>query len=194
MIDIDDMREGMVEDLDGLLKYEPGLDMETAGTRFGANSINIRGIGGNRVAIEIDGIPVRDQFAIGSYSNGGRALVEPDRIKRVEVLHGPASVMYGSNALGGVVAISTWDPSDLLSVTDHSAWLGLRGGYQGANDSWVGSGVAAWGEGAHGLLAAATYRNGHELDNQAPAEIPDRSPGLGQQGLHVPLYLRHQQR
>jgi len=173
VIDIDDIREGMAEDLDGLLKYEPGLDMETAGTRFGASSINIRGIGGNRVAIEIDGIPVRDQFAIGAYSNGGRALVEPDRIKRVEVLHGPASVMYGSNALGGVVAITTWDPTDLLSATDNSAWFGLRGGYQGANDSWVGSGMAAWGEGAHGFLAAATYRDGHELDNQAPAEIPD---------------------
>jgi hemoglobin/transferrin/lactoferrin receptor protein len=173
VITIDDIREGMVEDLDGLFKYEPGLDMETAGTRFGASSINIRGIGGNRVAIEIDGIPVRDRFAIGSFSNGGRALVEPDRIKRVEVLHGPASVMYGSNALGGVVAISRWDPSDLLSRTDKSAWLGLRGGYQSANDSWVASGVAAWGEGAHGLLAAATYREGHELDNQAPSDIPD---------------------
>jgi len=173
VITIDDIREGMVEDLDGLFKYEPGLDMETAGTRFGASSINIRGIGGNRVAIEIDGIPVRDRFAIGSFSNGGRALVEPDRIKRVEVLHGPASVMYGSDALGGVVAISRWDPSDLLSRTDKSTWLGLRGGYQSANDSWAASGVAAWGEGAHGLLAAATYREGHELDNQAPSDIPD---------------------
>jgi hemoglobin/transferrin/lactoferrin receptor protein len=173
VISAESMQKSLTEDLDGLLKYEPGLEMETAGTRFGATSINIRGIGGNRVAIELDGIPVRDQFAIGAYSNGGRALVEPDRIKRVEVLHGPASVMYGSNALGGVVSVTTWDPSDLLGRTGNSAWFGLRGGYQGANDSWVGSGVAAWGEGAHGLLAAVTYRNGHELDNQAPAEIPD---------------------
>jgi len=88
-----DLRTGMVEDLDGLLKYEPGLEIETAGTRFGATGINIRGISGNRVAIEIDGVPARDQFAIGAYSNGGRVLVEPDRIKRVEVLYGPASVM-----------------------------------------------------------------------------------------------------
>jgi hemoglobin/transferrin/lactoferrin receptor protein len=172
VIDFEDIKQGMVEDLDGLFKYEPGLDMETSGTRFGAGSINIRGIGGNRVAIEIDNIPVRDKFAIGAYSNGGRTLVEPDRIKRVEVLHGPASVMYGSNALGGVIAITTWDPSDLLSRSNHSGWVGLRGGYQSANDSWVGSGVAAWGEGAHGLMAAATYRDGHELDNQAPSDLP----------------------
>jgi hemoglobin/transferrin/lactoferrin receptor protein len=172
LIEIGEIRAGMVEDLDSLLKYEPGLDMETAGTRFGARSINIRGIGGNRVAIEIDRTPVRDRFAIGEFSNGGRVLVEPDRIKRVEILHGPASVMYGSDALGGVVAVSRWNPSDLLSRTDHSGWLGLRGGYQSSNDSWVGSGVAAWGEGAHGLLAAATHRDGHEMDNQAPPDIP----------------------
>jgi len=172
VIDISDLREGMVEDLDGLLKYEPGLDLETAGTRFGATGLNIRGVSGNRVDIEIDGIPARDQFAIGAYSNAGRVLVEPDRIKRVEVLYGPASVMYGSNAMGGVMAITTWDPWDLLAGSDTSVWFGLRAGYQGLNDSWVGSGVAAWGEGPHGLLAAATFRNGHELDNQAPSEIP----------------------
>ena len=172
VIDIGDLRDGIVEDLDGLLKYEPGLEVQTAGTRFGATGINIRGISGNRVDIEIDGVPARDQFAIGAYSNGGRALVEPDRIKRVEVLYGPASVMYGSNAMGGVMAITTWDPSDLLAGSDSPVWFGLRAGYQGMNDSWVGSGVGAWGEGSHGLLAAATFRSGHELDNQAPAEIP----------------------
>jgi len=173
VITADDILAGMAEDLDGMLKYEPGLDMEIAGTRFGATSINVRGVGGNRVAIEIDGIPVRDGFSIGAFSNGGRVLVEPDRIKRVEVLYGPASVMYGSDALGGVMAISTWDPADLVSGDDSSVWLGLKGGYQSMNDSWVGSGVAAWKQGAHGLLAAATWRKGHELDNQAPAGTPD---------------------
>lgn len=172
VIDSGDIRDGLVEDFDGLLKYEPGLDTETAGTRFGATGINIRGVSGNRVDVEIDGVPVRDQFAIGAYSNGGRVLVEPDRIKRVEVLYGPASVMYGSSALGGVMTITTWDPADLLSGTDKPYWFGIRGGYQGADESWVGSGVGSWGEGAHGLLAAATYRNGHELDNQAPPGTP----------------------
>ena len=57
VIDVDDIRQGMAEDLDSILKYEPGLEIETAGTRFGATAINIRGVGGNRVAIEIDGIP-----------------------------------------------------------------------------------------------------------------------------------------
>jgi hemoglobin/transferrin/lactoferrin receptor protein len=173
VIDDADIRHNMAEDLGGMLRYEPGLELETAGTRFGATGINLRGIGGNRVVIEQDGIPLRDRFVVGAFSDGGRALVETDRIKRVEVLHGPASVLYGSNALGGVVAITTWDPADLLGRAAGKPWFGLRGGYQGANDSWVESGVAAVGEGAHGVLVAATYRQGHQLDNQAAAEIPD---------------------
>jgi hemoglobin/transferrin/lactoferrin receptor protein len=172
VIDAADMERGMVEDIDGLLKYEPGLDLQTDGTRFGATSINIRGIGGNRVDIRVDGVPARDLFSVGAYSSGGRMIAEPDRIQRVEVLHGPASVMYGSNALGGVFAVTTWNPSDLLARSADSWWLGLRGGYQGMNESWVASGVAAWGEGPHGFLVAGTYRSGHELDNKAPAGTP----------------------
>jgi hemoglobin/transferrin/lactoferrin receptor protein len=163
----------LIEDVNGLLGYEPGLELETEGTRFAASAINIRGVGGNRVDIEIDGVPVRDRFSIGAYSNAGRALVETDRIKRVEVLYGPASVMYGSNALGGVVAITTWDPSDLLLKTEKPYWMSVRAGYRGSNESRSGSGVVAWGEGQHGLLAAATVRSGHELDNQASSDIPN---------------------
>jgi len=172
VIDGAEIREGLAEDLDGVLRYEPGLHLETAGTRFGATSVNIRGIGGNRVAIEIDGIPVRDRFVIGAYSNAGRVPIEPDRIKRIEVLHGPASVMYGSKAIGGVVAVTTWDPDDLTAFSDRPLPVELRGGYQGMDDSWVASGMAAWAGDAHGLLAAGTHRDGHELDNQAPAGTP----------------------
>jgi hemoglobin/transferrin/lactoferrin receptor protein len=172
VIDASDMRQGLVEDLDGLLKYEPGLEVPSAGTRFGSTGVNIRGIGGNRVQFEIDGVPARDTFAIGAYSNGSRTLVEPDRVKRVEVLYGPASAMYGSRALGGVMSVYTWNPSDLLVDARGAGWFGLRGGWQGADESWVVSGVGAWGEGAHGLLAAATYRNGHQVGNQAPPGTP----------------------
>lgn len=183
VIDAAEIRAQMVEDLDGLLRYEPGLELENSGTRFGATSINIRGIGGNRVAIEVDGIPVRDRFVVGSFSDAGRASIETDRIKRVEVLHGPASVMYGSNALGGIVSITSWDPDDLLSDSSGAGSAWLRAGYQGVNEGRVGSGIAAVGQGAHGLLMAATWREGHEADNQAPADLPHDPQGWDSQDL-----------
>jgi len=161
-----------IENMDDLLRYEPGLNIESSGTRFGANAINIRGIGGNRVAIEIDGIPTRDRFAIGSFSDGGRLLTETDRIKRLEVLYGPASTLYGSDALGGVMAITTWDPDDLLAHGDGRHWYSLRGGYQSVNASVVGSGMAAWGNDNNGLLFATTWRDGQETQNKAIAGTP----------------------
>lgn len=172
VIDAAEIRGNLVEGLDDLLRYEPGLELETAGTRFGGTGISIRGIGGNRVEIELDGIPVRDRFVVGSFSDGGRNLIETDRIKRVEVLHGPASVLYGSNALGGVVAITTFDPADLLSGASRFAGS-VRAGYRDADQSWAGSGIAALGHGPHALLAAYTTRDGHEVAPNAPAEVPD---------------------
>ena len=172
LIDADFIERFLVENVDDLLRYEPGLNIESSGTRFGGNAINIRGIGGNRVAIEVDGVPVRDRFAVGSYSDGGRILSETDRIKRLEVLYGPASTLYGSDALGGVMAITTWDPDDLLALGNGKSRYSLRAGYKGANDSIVGSGLAAWGNDRNGFMFAATWRDGHELDNQAPADTP----------------------
>jgi len=162
-----------VENMDDLLRYEPGLNIESSGTRFGANAINIRGIGGNRVAIEVDGVPTRDRFSVGSFSDAGRLLAETDRVKRLEVLYGPASTLYGSDAIGGVIAITTWDPSDLLAYGDGNSWYSLRGGYQSVNASYVGSGMAAWGNDNNGILFAATLRDGHETDNKAVAGTPE---------------------
>lgn len=172
VIDAADIHRNMAEDINGLLRYEPGLEVETSGTRFGATSINVRGVGGNRVAIQQDGMTVRDRFVVGAFSDSGRTRVETDRIKRVEILYGPASVLYGSDALGGIVAITTWDPDDLLARGTANHWLGLRGGFQGADDSWVGSGIAAVSNDTHGLLFAGTLRSGHQLENQAPSGTP----------------------
>jgi hemoglobin/transferrin/lactoferrin receptor protein len=167
VITAEDVSQHLAEGLDDLLRYEPGINTASSGTRFGVSGVNIRGIGGNRVAIEVDGVPLRDRFAIGNFSDGGRALVETDLVKRVEVLHGPASTLYGSDALGGVMAITTWDPDDLLAQGDKDRNFKLRGGYRGSDDSWVASGTAAWGGERSGALVSATLRDGHQLDNMA---------------------------
>jgi hemoglobin/transferrin/lactoferrin receptor protein len=162
----------LVENADDLFRYEPGISLEGSGTRFGSNAVNIRGIGGNRVAIEVDGVPVRDRFTIGNFSDGGRNTAETDRIKQVEILYGPASTLYGSDALGGIMTISTWDPADLLAMGNGNSRYSLRGGYQSVNNSLVGSGMAAWGNDTSGFMLAGTWRDGHEMDNQASAGAP----------------------
>lgn len=171
VIDASQIDQNLLEGLDDLLRYEPGLNSESAGTRFGVGGISIRGIGGNRVAIEVDGVPVRDGFATGSYSNGGRALIETGLVKRLEVLNGPSSSLYGSDALGGVMAFTTWDPDDLLAKGGSNTWYSLRTGLKGDDDSHIINATAAWSQAQHGLLFSAARRGGHEADHNNPAAV-----------------------
>lgn len=171
VIDAEHLRRHLLTGMDELLRYEPGVETDHAGTRFGVTGFNIRGIGGNRVAIEVDGVPLRNGFAIGSYSNGGQDLVETGLIERVEVLYGPASSLYGSDALAGVLAITTWDPDDLVAMGEGDRWLGLTGQWRESDQS-TGSGIRfAQAAGAHGWLVSAMRRQGGESRFSNPAGV-----------------------
>ncbi len=72
----------------------------------GSGGIKIRGVGGsptNSVLMMLDGQP---QFA-GIYSHHVADFYETEYVDRVEVLRGPGSVLYGSNAMGGVINVIT---------------------------------------------------------------------------------------
>ena len=111
-----DLNDDLATSINDVLRYVPGVDYEASGTRFGTEGINIRGIGGNRVAIVVDGVPLSDHFDVGSFSNATRDFVDAGLIQNIEVLHGPASALYGSSAIGGVVAVTTPDPHDLIGA------------------------------------------------------------------------------
>lgn len=152
----------LASDLRDLLRYQPALAFDGGGTRFGGAGVRIRGLGGNRVLTLIDGIPVAERFAVGSYADSGRDYAELGLVRRLEVLRGPASNLYGSKAVGGVVAIDTLAPADLLGADGHAARAAFA--YAGDRDQ-AGTAVAgAWGDRDNGLLLAATHREGHEVD------------------------------
>ena len=74
--------------------------------------ITIRGIGDKRVNVLIDGVRIADAYQSGGF---GKDLVDPILLKRVEVLKGPSSALYGSDGLAGTVSYTTKDASDLVS-------------------------------------------------------------------------------
>ena len=152
-----------------LLRYTPGVDYEAAGTRFGGEGINIRGIGGNRVAMLVDGVPLSDQFDVGRFSNATRDFINAGLIDRAEVLHGPASALYGSSAIGGVVAVRTPDPAQFLR--QKSIGGDLLATYQGADESYHGTGIVAFGSAERGLLLGGSLRRGEQTDSAA-ADVP----------------------
>ena len=87
-----------------LLRDVPGVQIQQ--TSAGQGSIILRGMLGNQVLMLVNGVPMNN----GTYRDGpGQylATIDPETIERIEVIRGPASVLYGSDAQGGVVNIIT---------------------------------------------------------------------------------------
>ncbi|MGE3665236.1 MAG: TonB-dependent hemoglobin/transferrin/lactoferrin family receptor [Steroidobacteraceae bacterium] len=163
--DTEAMDREVVFGLEDLVRYEPGVSMRNDGGRFGASGPSIRGIGGNRVLMEVDGVRLPDAFSIGSFANAGRDVLDTDLLKRVEIVRGSASSLYGSDAIGGVFAFTTKDPGDLLGAASRVGFS-AKGGYSGQDDSTMAGATLAGRAGAWSALVAYTHRDGHELDNR----------------------------
>lgn len=168
VISAEDMQKAQVQDIADLVRYEPNISVRgESQRRFGNSSFSIRGIDGNRVMMLIDGVRIADEFSFGSsqLNGAGRDTVDLDTLKRVEILRGAASSVYGSDAIGGVVSYMTKDPSDYLKLTPRDVYFGLRSGYASADRSWTnGFTVAAGRE----VIQASLYyanRTGHEAGN-----------------------------
>ncbi|PWE41036.1 TonB-dependent hemoglobin/transferrin/lactoferrin family receptor [Pseudomonas prosekii] len=153
-----------VNSIKDLVRYEPGVSVGGAGQRSGLTGYNIRGIDGDRVLTQVDGVQVPDSFFNGPYAQTNRNYVDPEIVKRVEILRGPASVLYGSNAIGGAVSYYTLDPDDIIKP-GKDVGARLKSGYSSADESWLTSGTVAGRTGDFDGLLHLSQRNGHETDS-----------------------------
>lgn len=153
-----------VNTIKDLVRYEPGVSVGGAGQRAGLTGYNIRGIDGDRVLTQVDGVQVPDSFFNGPYAQTNRNYVDPEIVKRVEILRGPASVLYGSNAIGGAVSYYTLDPDDIIKP-GKDVGARLKTGYSSADDSWLTSGTVAGRTGDFDGLLHLSQRNGHETES-----------------------------
>lgn len=165
-VERDELERAGVADIGDLARLVPGLAVPSDAARFGRLGYNLRGLDGNRVSIEIDGVPLPDGFSVGQFAFAGRDLADLQSIQRVEVLRGPASTLYGSKALAGVIAYTTRTPEDLLWNRDGFT-AGARLGYGGRDDSHLVSAHAAAADGPWSALLQVARRDGHETDNNA---------------------------
>lgn len=172
----------MASDIKDLVRFEPGVSVRQSPTRFGAalgvvgrdgaSSFNIRGLDGNRVLVQVDGVRVPDGFTFGAQASGRGDYVDLGLVKSVEILRGAASALYGSDGLAGAVSFITSDPDDLL---DAGANLGGRGriAYDSADEEFTETAIVAGRSGAFSALLAYTRRDGHELDNEGGNDAPN---------------------
>ena len=93
---------------DDLIRLLPGVDRSrsnSAFTNYGQLRVSFNGSGNDRGAVLVDGIPATDGF-------GGQvdwAAYPASDLWRAELLRGPGSALYGSGAIGGVLALSTYE-------------------------------------------------------------------------------------
>jgi vitamin B12 transporter len=83
----------------------PGLNVVQSGGPGGQTSVFIRGTNSNHVKVLVDGIDVSDPSNPNSSFDFGQLLTGD--IERIEILRGPQSGLYGSDAIGGVISITT---------------------------------------------------------------------------------------
>jgi len=163
------LERGLAHDLRDALRYEPGVSVENGATRFGLGNIAIRGLEGNRVAMLQDGIRLPDAYRVGSFSNASRNPFELGLLSRIEILRGPGSALYGSDALAGVVSMATLDPRDLLRGGAGAGGF-VDVGYAEADRALWRTGAAAASAGPVQALVAASRTDGHERENQGDVE------------------------
>lgn len=158
-------------DLDDLLRREVGVSVRSqpnrasaifrATGRAGNEGVNIRGLEGDQVRLQVDGVALPQSYSSGPYAAGRGDLLDPEGYKRVEILRGAASTQFGSDGLAGAVSFLTKDPTDLLTLGKD--WQGnLKTAYNSANREWQFAPSAAFrSENLQGMVLAS-YRRGHE--------------------------------
>lgn len=124
VIDAETIRARQTPVLSDLLRTTPGVTVTRNGTIGATTGINIRGAENDQTLVLIDGVRINDPSSPGNGANLGPILT--GNIARVEILRGPNSVVWGSQAIGGIVSIETAPPTPRLSAD-----LRAEGGYAG---------------------------------------------------------------
>ena len=159
-----DLDRENVNTIKDLVRYEPGVSVGGAGLRGGISGYNIRGIDGDRILTQIDGVEIPNSFFNGPYAKTQRNYVDPEIVRSVEILRGPASVLYGSNAIGGAVSYYTLNPDDIIKPGQDSG-ARLKAGYDSADRSWLKSATVAGRADQFDGLLHLSRRDGHETES-----------------------------
>jgi vitamin B12 transporter len=108
----DELEMRPAADLGDALRFVPGVEVAKLGGPGQQTSIFLRGTESNHVLVLVDGLRMNP----GTIGTAAIQNVAPEFVERVEVVKGPRSTLYGSDAIGGVINIITRDAGDGSSV------------------------------------------------------------------------------
>jgi hemoglobin/transferrin/lactoferrin receptor protein len=174
VINRDDIESKQITDIRDAVRDLPNVSVKRAPARFGlaqgntgrdSNAgFNIRGLDGNRVLLLTDGIRTPRSYVF-SANAFGRDYFDISLVERIEIIKGPASALYGSDGLAGLVNFITRDPSSYLR--DGKSFGGSASiGYSG-DDNGTHGGVTLAGKANETLqwLISANMGRSSALEN-----------------------------
>ncbi len=175
------------------LRYVPGLQVVRSGGPGGVTAVFIRGANSQQTKVLLDGIPINDP------SNASRSFdfsnMNIDNVERIEVVRGPQSTLYGSDAMGGVINIITRKGEGPMKVTAAALGgsygtarpsLSVRGGGQRWNYSFATSYLDT-----DGFSQASRRLGNHEPDGYRNATYSGRFGWSGRENLSVDYFFRY---
>ena len=161
----------------------PGVTINQNGAFGGSASVRIRGASSDQTLVLIDGVPVSDPTGTGGGYNF--AYLDTDNIERIEVLKGPQSTLWGSDAIGGVVSITTKRPTEGFSGSvfgEYGSFNTVRGGAAISNANDAGDfRIAATGLTTDGI-SKADEDNGNTEDDAYDSQTIAARGGLNLPG------------
>ena len=147
------------------LRDVPGLDF-AGGPRRTGELPSIRGLSGQNVLILVDG--ARQSF---TSAHDGRFFLDPELIGTAEVVKGPASALYGSGAVGGVLAFESVDAADFLEE-DQTIGARIRLGYQSVNEETLATLSGFTRQGKFDGVASIGLRQSGDIELGSGASLP----------------------
>lgn len=175
----EEIADELATDIKDLVRFEPGVSVRRQPARFGAalgstgragnEDFTIRGIGGNRVLIQVDGVRIPMGFNFGAQSVGRGDSVDIGLVKSVEILRGPASALYGSDGLAGAVSFTLSDPEDILKGRQVAGLV--RSQYASADEEHAQTAILAGRSGDVSALVSYSRRDFQELENRGTNDV-----------------------
>ncbi|WUR11963.1 TonB-dependent receptor [[Empedobacter] haloabium] len=174
-----------VTDMQNMARYAPLVSVPGAASGSGNvwdgagnTGFNIRGIEGNRVSLDLDGIALPDAAPKpdGMTLNGfgvGRDYFDPETFRSVEISSGTTAAKAGTPGLGGAVAFATKAPEDYVSAA-RPVYADYKFGHDGASDMRMHALTGALHSGGVQALAVLVHRDGSALEANGSVPVnPD---------------------